>query len=186
MNRGFVRRVLVLAIAGFAVMASQARAAAITFTATDLGASMWQYDYVVGSASFNAFEGFAILYDPTLYADLSGESTANPGWILGVQVTDPLLPDPGRFDAVALVNGASIASPFSIQFRFLGAGGPGGQPFELTVFDGPDFGFVSSTPAGQTVRAAVPEPSSLLLFASGLAGAVLRLRRRHIETFKSR
>jgi hypothetical protein len=178
MTRGFVRRVLLTAAAVFAFTASGTHAATITFSSTALGGGFWQNDYVVAGATFNTFDGFSILFDPTLYADLSGESTTNADWFLSVLQPDPGIPDPGTFDAIALADAASTASPFSIQFRFLGTGAPGSQPFDLLTVD-VDGNILTLQPGGQAVPdvAAIPEPASLLLFGTG-AAALAKLRRR--------
>jgi hypothetical protein len=182
MMKGLVRRALLTAVAVFAVTATQAHAATITFSSSDLGGGFWENNYVVSNATFNTFDGFSVVFDPSLYSDLSGESTANADWSLSVIQPDPLIPPPpgdfGFFNAIAQADGASTASPFSIQFKFLGTGAPGPQPFELLTVDAQG-NILVLTPGGDTSPdvAAIPEPTSLLLFGTG-AAALAKLRRR--------
>jgi hypothetical protein len=180
--KGIARFGLALALV---FTASTARAAEISYTTTDLGGGQWQYDYTVSDNTFNAFEGFSLFFDPALYTSLSDESTANASWRLSVLQPDPGLPDAGILDAIALADGAPIVDTFSIRFIFLGAGTPGSQPFELTLWEqfdpndqSADPAFIDTLGSGRTTRQSVPEPAVLLLLAGGLAAAARRMRRK--------
>jgi hypothetical protein len=186
--RAFARFGLLLALVAV-LFAAPTQAATITFTTTDLGGGDWQYDYVVSRTTFNAFEGFSLFFDSGLYEALSDESTANPSWFLSVLQPDPGLPDDGIFNAIALVDGASTADPFSIKVKYLGAGSPGSQPFELTLWEAfdpndpeADPAFIDSLGSGRTTRQSVPEPALLVLLGGGLMALARRRARRSTST----
>ena len=56
----------------------------------------------------------------------------------------------GRYDAQALVDNASLGSPFTVSFDWLGPGTPGSQAFE--IYD-PSFATIES---GETVSMNAP------------------------------
>jgi hypothetical protein len=172
---------LVFLVAG----GGSARAATIEFDAIDLGAGLWQYDYFVSGVSFAADEGFATFFDVNLYSDLVPIDlplAVASDWDILVLQPDLVLPDDGIYDALALVNSASLEYPFSVIFSWLGAAGtsPGIQPFEIYRLDGE--GQMDLLETGFTVpRSAVPEPALglLLLLAAGARGVRhVRARRR--------
>ncbi len=139
-------------------------ATTISFEAMDLadpvpGEDLWEYSYEVGDFTFDTDYGFTILFDFTSYTLIEDPPPAvNGDWdVISIQ-PDLLLPDAGAYDALALVNAASLADPFAVTFVWLGAGTPGSQPF--VVYE-PGF---STIEIGQTV----PEPANGLLFCLGL------------------
>jgi len=152
-----------------------AQALSIGVSATPLGGALWRYTYLLAGESFGADEGFTILFDYNLYGALSNP-TAGTDW--SALTVDPVS-DPGTstysdgfFDALALVNAASFADPFSVDFEWLGAGTPpGSQPFEVYVCTSPGCATLESHPtiAGGTTGA-IPLPGSLALTAAGLLG----------------
>ena len=105
--------------------------------------------------------GFTIYFDETLYANLSNP-TASADW--DVITWNPIVPppSPGGYDALALVDGASL-SPFSIDFTWLGHGTPGSQPFDIYYSTTSDFTLLEN---GTT---SVPEPATALLLVAGFA-----------------
>jgi hypothetical protein len=157
-----------------------AQAITVLFAATDVaqpgpgGGDLWRYTYHVSGFTPQVDTAFEVLFDPALYQDVQDPPPAVPDWqILTVQ-PDPNIPDPGRYSALALVDGASLAGPFTVEFVWLGAPGtaPGAQPFELNAFDA--LGHFLATLASSTTAplqpSAVPEPASLLLLTTGLVG----------------
>lgn len=157
-------------------------ATTITFEATNLkdlvpDQDLWMYTYFVSDAKFEKDDGFAIFFDQKLYDDLSisPKTPGAPDWDPIIIQPDDSLPSDGYLDALALVTGPSLTSPFIVTFNWLGGAGmtPGVQRFEvyaaLNTEDPREEGF--TRPAR-----AVPEPSTLILSGLGLALA-RRLRR---------
>lgn len=144
-------------------------AAIITYEATDLtdvniGEDLWQYRYSVSEHSFSQEHGLTIHFDIEQYAQLEAiQPDAYPDWDLMTFQPDPnAAPSAGLFDALALVDNASLADPFIVNFVWLGSGDPGAQLIEIY---GLNFEVMES---GDT--AAVPLPSSMLLLLSGCLG----------------
>lgn len=152
-----------------------AQALTITHVAQDMadvnpGEDLWRYTYQVSGHTFTAGEGFSIFFDPTLFGALSNP-TGNADWDILTLQPDPILPGDGLFDALALVNGASLADPFSVDVVWLGQGAPGGQAFVLYDETFATIGSGISVSGGT-----VPEPATALLMLAGL-GALSRARR---------
>jgi hypothetical protein len=147
----------------------------IQYQATDLvdvqpGKDLWRYTYYVSDYAFQEEEGFDIYFDKTLYANLTNPQPDNgPQWIAAASI------GPGQgpsliYDALTLEVNPSLAVVFSVDFEWLGQGGPGSQPFDgfrpaagntLEVF-------------GAGMTAPVPDTGSTLMLGSlafaGLAG----------------
>jgi hypothetical protein len=166
---------------------SAARATTIRYQATDLtdvvaGEDRWKYRYQVSDFAYPAGYGFDIFFrkvDGFRFGDLENPPPApNGDWDVITIQPDPLLPDDGRYDAVALVDNPSLADFFTVQFVWRGAGKPGSQKFE--VFDG---GF-AVLQTGQTIPLdqTVPEPGTLGLAAVGAGGLLTGWGRRRSRT----
>jgi hypothetical protein len=160
-------------------MAAPAQAVTVFFEVTDLpdalpGEDLYRYEYSLSDFPFPAGHGFSILFDPALYASLeSPPPPVGPDWdILSIQ-PDPGLPDDGLYDALALVDTPATLSGFTIEFVWLGNGGPGSQPF--LIYDS-TFETIDS---GQTRPrlVAVPEPPALGLILLSLFAPFLFARR---------
>jgi hypothetical protein len=181
-----MKRMLV-AIGFLAALAGRrAEAAPITieFEAAALGGNLWQYEYVVSDFTFEPNQGFSVYFDPALFATLQAPAVNGDWDVIAVQA-DPDIPSDGFFDALALVSHASLVNPFIVTFSWLGAPGtvPGSQPLTVNEFDAQ--GGLSILERGRTVPASqlpepIPEPSTLMLVSTAVAGLVQRLRKRQI------
>lgn len=146
-----------------ALLAAQpAAATTIQFLATDLpdanhGMDLWRYSYQVSNSTFATGFGFSIFFDWPSFVELESPPPAvGSDWNIITLQPDVNLPDDGVYDALALVNGASLSQPFNVTFVWVGQGSPGPQPFVIY-----DLTF-------QTIEAGitVPEPSVLMLAAA--------------------
>jgi hypothetical protein len=163
-----------------------AHAIVITFEATDLadttpGDDLWRYVYTITDFSPVPDVAVETLFGHTLYRDLQDPAPGVGGWDILTLQPDSNLPDVGRYSALALSAGVSLAEPFDLTFVWLGGPGtaPGSQPFELNAFDAQS-GVLAPLATGCTTPAApqaVGLPGTLVLTLSGLLGlGLLRSR----------
>lgn len=149
----------------------------IEYRATDLAdliasEDLWRYEYRVSGRSFLTDIGFDV-YFPLASGyqsgDLGAAVPANADWDVLTLPPDPLLPADGAYDALALVDGASLAGFFSIDFIWRGAGKPGTQPFE--IYDARSSLSIPVLESGVTIPlrdgGQVPVPGTLGLLVCG-------------------
>lgn len=175
------RSSLLLLLALVWLQAAPAGATAIQVTATDLndalgpGGDLWELSFAVSGRTFAVDQGFSVLFDPTLYADLVPlPAQPSPDWDVLVLQPDPALPADGLYDALALVDAPSLAVAFVTRVIWLGGGaGPvGGQPFTVNQFAS-DGSLQQVLESGAQV---VPEPALVMLLLPAAAAALLRRR----------
>lgn len=157
-------------------------AVTISFVTIDLadqvsGEDLWQYSYSVTDFTFDENIGFSVFFDPSLYTALEDPPPfVNADWDLLTLQPDLGLPADGVYDALALVNEASLADPFLLTFVWLGspATPPGSQPFEINRFDA-EGTLLETIEIGVTV----PEASTWSLVGSGIL--LLAVLSRHAQ-----
>ena len=163
-----------------ACMIQAANAATIGYTATPLGGDRWQYDYTITNTLADDILAFSIWFDYGKYENLELVS-APADW--DVAVTEPELQwgteNYGEFFAflnTPLVPGGFM-SGFAVSFDWKGEQRiPGSQYFEMYDSSLPDGnwsdGYTNGAPP------AVPEPGTLVLFGTGIAGLAALYRRK--------
>jgi hypothetical protein len=175
-----LRPLAVATIAMFVMLfPAAARAATILYQVTNVLNDTWQYDYFIDGISLVPGQGFAVFFDAD-YSDL--QPLNNPaGWQVDVAEPEPPpLSSDGFYDAL-MTSANAYTGPFSVTFTWLGgATPPAEQPFEiyeLNALGQPipfDTGMTSAI-----VAAPIPEPSTALLLATGLAVSRAFTRRRN-------
>jgi hypothetical protein len=169
---------LVLLLSAF-VCVPKSAATIIEYEVFDLpdpvpGQDRWEYRYYVsGLTVFEPNPGFSIWFDRARFEQLELPSPPNSDWDVIVLQPDLALPADGIFDALALVQSASLNQPFEVRFALL-SGTPGSQPFHINQFDSQG-NFVAILESGNTIPR-VPEPGTVWLLLAG-TGCVLLLRR---------
>lgn len=182
------KKSLLVALLSAFLLAADARALTIHYTAIDLadqtpGADRWRYDYAVGGLvngqPLGENEALAIYFDVARYRNLENPIAPNADWLAFVLQPDPSVPPAGtagEFDALAIGKNPQVAGLFSVEFVWLAAGTPGSQPFDVLRFDSAGQ-FVDLLDTGVTQPTTVPEPATALLTATGLALFARRRRR---------
>jgi hypothetical protein len=161
-------------LAPFLSMGNQA--AVINYEASNLGGDTWRYDYTVtNDGSTTALVGlWDILFDTASYAESSLSIVSSPAlaaaWDERILGSGLLIP--AAYDVAAISGGIATGQSrdgFAVQFRWLGAGTPGPQPFQ--IFDPNTFGLL-----GSGTTAVVPLPATIWLLATGVAALAGRRR----------
>jgi hypothetical protein len=165
-------------------------AAGITFEAVDRtdsapGEDLWEYAYRALGFDFSRDQGFSIFFDTALYATLGEPVPVGPDWDLLALQPDPLLAADGLYDALALVDHATVDVSFRIAFTWLGGPteSPGSQPFDIYELDA-NGSFLRTIATGTTVP--VPEPGTAALLALGVLGSAFWQRQRLVSNLAAR
>ncbi|MDR1727551.1 MAG: PEP-CTERM sorting domain-containing protein [Acidobacteriota bacterium] len=164
---------------GFATApAAAAPTVAYDVSLVDADAGVWRYEYQLSGFDFDAGAGFKVEFDYELCTELSLFGDA-PGWDVLLLQPDSNLPDHGYYDALFMEG--DYLGPFAVDFTWLGEDAPGAQLVEFYRLA--DDGGVEGGDGGYTTPhagapAAVPEPASGLLFATGAVAAFCALRRK--------
>jgi hypothetical protein len=161
--------------------------AQVTYTATDVSGTTWQYDYSITNPLAVAIQEFTVFFDVSQFSNLTVQASPNT-WNSIVAQPDPGLPADGFFDSLALNNGLAPGATqggFSVQTTFSGAGKPGSQLFNFV--DSITFEILSSgdtTPAshggggGGGFSAPEIDPSSAVAAVTLLLGGLAVIRGR--------
>ncbi len=163
-------------------LAGQAQALTIHTVYTPLGGpgNAWRAEFFLDEPTFSADQGFTVSFDYDSFANLDngqadGDTDPDVGvwdsgasWDLWVDQPVPSLYLDGIFDAFALVDNAPTDGPFTVEFDWLGTGAPGPLGWEKYELD--QSGNWVLLDQGETTATVVPEPGTLLLLGTGLAG----------------
>ena len=147
-------------------------AAQITFITTPVAAG-WQNDYTFTGFSFAAGDDLQLFFDPAEYDQLlNGVALPVSDWDLLLIQPQPAVPDNGRYDLLAVVDGPSFSGTFSIQYTVTGNAPPVAQPWQVVHFNsdfqpGPVLGSGTATTSG------IPEPATIWFGITGLMLIVL-------------
>ena len=135
----------------------------VGYHVSNLGGNQYQYSYSVSNngslPSGSPVQLFDILFDPLLYQNgsLNIVTPDQPKSDWSEELLTAIAPGlPMDYDALALNGGiaaGSSVSGFAVQFRWIGQGLPGSQPFQ--IYSPIDFSLLQS---GETTTT-TPEPS---------------------------
>jgi hypothetical protein len=174
----FVRRHAALEIAAaLAILAIASPASAVplvTFTTTDLGGGVFQYDLTLDNdAGPEPFSGLNILNANSVFGLDGGSSISAPsGWSFFA----PLPPWVDELNFFSLATGSDVAVNASLAgFSFQSSTDPDtiGGTFAVEAIGG-----TSSSQIPLAGAVYVPEPSTLALLAIGLLAGIVRRRSR--------
>jgi hypothetical protein len=155
-------------------LSQQSNATIITQTLEDQGAGMWLSNVeIINDALMVNIDEIVLIFDFNLYSNLS-IVTSPIDWDPLVFQPEPLIPDDGIIDILALIAGlapSETLTGLSVTFEWLGtANSPGALLFE--ILDPNTFNVISSgstTLETTTAPTPVPAPPTLALFLLSLA-----------------
>jgi hypothetical protein len=175
-----IRTTLALLL-GLSLMPFAAQAIGVDFVLSNVGDGRYRYDYTIrNDGSLGAATELALvdlLFDPAQYDESSLTNVSSP--LTATDWNQQFLASapggvPAAFDLFAVGSGIAVgsyASGFAVEFRWLGNGRPGSQPFE--VYDPQTFGLLQ-----QGMTTPVPEPETWLMFFVGTPLLAVLGRRR--------
>ena len=149
----------------------------LSYEVTSLSPSdptLFRYTYSITGFTFMANQELDVEFQPGLYTQLSN-AVASPDFDVQIfQPNDPLGLY-GDYTALAKVDSPQITT-FSVDFKYLGVGLPGSQPFNINQFN-QDHVLTDTLLSGATT--ATPEPGTaalcgLMLVIVGVCRAALR------------
>ncbi len=175
---------LILSILLLLIISTPLCATTIFYNVSNTGGNTWEFSYTVKNDSLSVdIEAFSIFFDYGLYENIAVTGVADDWEADGVEPDDIYgYEDDGYYDAwtydAAIAVDQSL-SGFSVSFDWLGDANetPGVQYFEIYDVDYSvlDEGYTQLADQGGSDP--VPEPSTLILFATGLLGYLLSRRR---------
>jgi hypothetical protein len=179
-----VKKLTPLILAVSAIVSLSSAEAQVTYTATAITGSTWQYDYTLTNPLSAPASEFTIFFSVNQFSNLS--VVASPAsWNSIVAQPDAGLPADGFFDTLSLTAGLSPGASqggFSVQTMYSGSGSPGSQVFN--IIDSLTFGilnFGDTTPSssgGGGFMAPEIDSSSATSALTLLLGSLLVLRTR--------
>ena len=164
------------------LMAGQLVAGTVGYQVSGLGANVFRYQFFPSNLGLLKNQELDIQFDLALFGSLFNGVAGSDFHLLLLQPNNPPGAE-GDYSAVALVDNPSLAGPFSVDVRWLGAGVPGGLPFLLHQFDasGSNLGMIGSGSVELVGSVETPEPASWLLGGIGLViGGFLGKGRRRL------
>jgi hypothetical protein len=176
-RRGVNRSLLLLPLWTI-LLTGQLAAGTVGYQVSGLGGDVFRYEFFPSNLGLLAYQELDVQFDGALFSSLFNGVADSDFRLLLLQPNNP----PGAvgdYTALALVDNPSLAGPFSVDVRWLGAGVPGELPYLLHQFDasGHNLGMIGS---GSLVEE-TPEPASWLLGGVGLViGGFLRKGRRRL------
>jgi hypothetical protein len=175
-----MKKLISVFVLGLALVPLVAQAVQVSFASVSLGSDHYRYEYTIhNDGSLGTSTSLALLdllFDPALYQESSltnvSAATLATNWSQQFLASAPDVP--AAFDLMAKGVGIPVGgqvSGFAVEFHWLGAGGPGNQPFE--VYDAVTFDKLE-----QGMTSAVPEPETWLMLLAGTPLLVALSRRR--------
>ena len=164
-----MKRLLVVSLVVLTALvffSTKAIATIISYEASYISGTTWEYSYTVSDHVFNTGDNFEIVYELGSYENITDISHGSD-W--NVTTLDPVnIPGwfsfNGIYNGTASANNSSLIDPFVVQFDWLGTQDPSTQTFNVYLAGSwiPDE-TGTTKPVGDT---SIPEPSTILLIGS--------------------
>jgi hypothetical protein len=156
-----------------AACTAKADPVSVTYTATQISGTEWQYSYSLSGSYFSG-DDLAVYFPLATSSNLVDLGTGGPDWATFAFQPDSSIPADGEFDMTANVDNPGLTAVFDVQFDYSGAGSPGSQSFIL--YD-PNFNIIDTGATQSSVLPSVPEPAPWILVGSGLVALWQSARR---------